>query len=92
VWTERDIVITERGRRDTCLGNALQVKVWAHGHPLLSWREVWEAFVQAYPGKWAIQVFPPKEKLVDGKAVYHLWVLESEPEGLNLKRAEGRGG
>ena len=48
-------------------------------------REVWDAFTKAYPEKWAVQCFPPESELVDSKAVYHLWVLEEEPEGLNLR-------
>lgn len=63
----------------------LQLKVWAPGYPLLSWSAVWEAFTEAYPGRWAVQVFPPSDALVDGKNVYHLWVLEDEPTGLNLR-------
>ena len=84
VCTERDIVITERGYQESCLGRVLQIKVWACGYPLLTWREIWEAFVSAYPDRWAIQVFPPEVSLVDSRNVYHLWVLESEPWGLNL--------
>ena len=77
-------MVTERGYRDTCLGRVLQLKVWAPGYPVLTWREIWEAFVTSYENKWAIQVFPPVTHLVDSKAVYHLWVLDAEPEGFNL--------
>ena len=80
------IVITERGIEETCLGAALQLKVHASDYSLLSWREIWDEFVRLYPGKWAVQVFPPEENLVDSKNVYHLWVLESEPWGLNLRQ------
>lgn len=79
------ITITERGHRETVLGRALQLKVFAPGYPVLTWRQVWEAFTAAYPGRWAVQVFPPASELVDGKNVYHLWVLEREPEGFNLR-------
>ena len=85
VWTERVITITERETRDTGLGRAQQVKVWSSGYPVLTWREVQEAFTAAYPGKWAVQVLPPASEVVDTKNVYHLWVLESEPDGLNLR-------
>jgi hypothetical protein len=78
------ITITERGERDSVLGRVLQLKVFAPGYPPLSWREVWEAFAAAYPGRWAVQVFPPAGSLVDSKAVYHLWLLPGEPAGLNL--------
>ena len=79
------IKITERGVRESCLGPALQLKIYAEDYRLLSWREVWEAFTAQYPDRWAVQVFPPAEKLIDSKAVYHLFVLQCEPKGLSLK-------
>jgi hypothetical protein len=79
------IEITERGTRDSCLGPVLQLKVFEPGYRPLLWREVCDAFTAKYPGRWAIQVFPPSERLLDGKAVYHLFVLEKEPAGLSLK-------
>lgn len=79
------INITERGTRETCLGPALQIKIFADGYPPLGWREVWEVFADAYPGKWALQVFPPRGKLIDGKSVYHLFVFDAEPQGMNLR-------
>jgi len=30
-------------------------------------------------------VFPPADRLVNGKAVYHLFVLGGEPTGLDLR-------
>jgi hypothetical protein len=80
-----DLVITERGQRDSCLGRVSQIKVFDRGYKPLGWREVWEAFAAKYPGKWAVQVFPPADRLVDGKSVYHLWVLEGCPEGLDIR-------
>ena len=79
------VTITERGYRGSCLGRVLQLKVFTPGYRPLGWSEVWEAFVAAYPGRWAVQVFPPADRLVDGKAVYHLWVLPGEPAGLDLR-------
>jgi hypothetical protein len=81
---EGAIVITERGERDSCLGRVLQLKIHAPAYRPLSWREVWDAFAARYPGRWAVEVFPPADQLVDGKAVYHLFVLDKEPAGLNL--------
>jgi len=79
------VIVTERGYSDSCVGRVLQLKVWAPGYPVLGFCEVWRAFTDAYPGRWALQVFPPADSFVDGKNVYHLWVLDSEPEGLNLR-------
>jgi len=81
----RELRITERGWRDSCLGRVLQLKVWAPGYPPLFWREVWDAFSGAYPGKWAVQCFPPADALLDSKAVYHLFLLERPPWGLDLR-------
>ncbi len=78
------IVITERGYEESCLGQVLQLKIHADDYSPLSWREIWDEFIIHFPRKWAVQCFPPEEYLVDSKNVYHLWVLESEPWGLNL--------
>jgi hypothetical protein len=82
---EGAVEITERGFRDSCLGRVLQLKIHAPGYRPLSWREVWEAFVARYPGRWAVQCFPPAGALVDGKAVYHLWVCDVPPAGLDIR-------
>lgn len=79
------LTITDRGVRDSCLGPVIQLKIFAEDYRPLYWREVWEAFNKNYPGRWAVQVFPPRESLIDSKAVYHLFVLEDEPTGLNLR-------
>lgn len=78
------IEITERGHRQTSLGRVLQIKVFEPGYRQLGWREVWEAFAAKYPGKWAVQCFPPSDQLVDGKNVYHLFVCDVPPEGLSI--------
>ena len=80
-----DIKITERGYRDSVLGSVLQIKVFTTDYRPLLWGEVWDRFSAAYPGKWAVQCFPPAEELVDGKAVYHLFVCEQPPQGLNIR-------
>ncbi len=81
-----DIIVTERNvREETSLGRVLQIKIFAPDYRFLSWREVWDVFASRYPGKWAVQVFPPAGELVDGKNVYHLFVLGREPMGLNIR-------
>jgi len=79
------IQVKSRGAVQTCLGPAEQLKINTPEYRPLGWREVWEAFAVAYPGRWAVQVFPPADQLVDSKSVYHLWVLEKEPDGMNLR-------
>jgi len=79
------INITEHGERESCIGKVLWIKVFAEDYRRLYWREVWDVFSKKYPGKWAVQVFPPKRQLVDSKSVYHLWVAETCPQGLNIR-------
>lgn len=79
------VSVTSRGFVDSCLGRVEQVKIFADGYRRMDWIEVWQAFAESYPGRWAVQVFPPERALVDGKNVYHLWVCEDEPRGLNLR-------
>lgn len=79
------VVVTERGFRDSCLGRVLQLKIHDAAYRPLSWREVWDAFALRYPGRWAVQCFPPADELVDGKPVYHLFVCDVPPEGLNIR-------
>ena len=79
------VIVRERGYRESCLGRVLQLKVFRQGYVPMSWREVWDAFSERYPGRWAVQCFPPADQLVDGKAVYHLFVLGGEPVGLNIR-------
>lgn len=80
-----EVLVTERGYRESALGSVLQLKIYAGDYRQLSWREIWEAFSDRYPGRWAVQVFPPRERLLDVKCVYHLWVLPGEPTGLDLR-------
>lgn len=78
-------VRADAGTRESSLGTVLHIRMWAENWERLTWREIWEAFARLYPGKWAVQVFPPADQLVDGKAVYHLFVCETPPQGLGLK-------
>lgn len=79
------LIVTERGSHDSALGRVLQLKIFAPGYPVLTWRDVWDAFAENYPGRWAVQVFPPADRLVDSKAVYHLFVCETPPHGLDIR-------
>ena len=82
------VQIKERGVQESSFGPVLQLKVWAAGFPDLSWEQIQKAFNEAYPGRYAVQLFPPRESVVNGKAVYHLWVLPERPRGLDLREGE----
>lgn len=60
-------------------GMAERLVVARHDGLPMAWSEVWEVFSDRFPGRWALQWFPPAEALVDEVNKYHLWVL---PEGV----------
>ncbi len=74
------------GGRDTQLGSATYIRIYAVGYRVLTWTEVWETFSDAFPGMWAIQAFPPEDRLVDEQNIYHLFVLDEAPRGFDIKR------
>lgn len=80
------IRIDERGTRASSFGEVVQLKVWTPGgYRPLFFDEVYDAFTARYPGRWAVEVYPPRDRLVDGKPVRHLWMLQAAPEGLDLR-------
>ena len=54
------------------------LKIYTPDYQPLSWSQVWQAFAAVYPKRWAIELYPPVEDLVNDAHVYHLWLL---PEG-----------
>jgi hypothetical protein len=52
----------------------------------MAWSEVWATFADRYPGRWAVPFFPPASDLVDEANIYHLFVLEEAPLGVNINR------
>jgi len=84
---ERKACVQEMGERETDLGWVLYIRVFTNNYRQLSWSEVWRAFERNYPGRWAVQVFPPSDQLVDETNIYHLFVLlDGEPIGLNIAK------
>jgi hypothetical protein len=80
-----DISIQEREYRRTSLGLLLYILIYTPDYRRLSWSEVWEKFAERYPGRWAVQFFPPAEEVVDERNLYHLFVLEEAPWGVNVR-------
>ena len=63
------------------------LKVYTPDYRRLTWPQVWQAFQDVYPGRWALELYPPAEELVDDANVYHLWLLPEgwrPPEEMNL--------
>lgn len=46
--------------------------------PIHSWREIYELKEAIHPGRYAIEIYPPRDRLIDNVHHYHLWVM---PEG-----------
>lgn len=65
----------------TPVGVVEYIKIRRHDGKRMTWRQVWETFAAAYPGRWALEVYPPDTHLVDEANIYHLFVL---PEGQGL--------
>jgi hypothetical protein len=83
--------LLECDRRPTALGEALRVRIHRRDLAPMGWRELWEVFSAAYPGRWAVQVLPPADRLIDQVAKYHLFILPDAPHGLDIAASAPRG-
>ncbi|MBK8986275.1 MAG: hypothetical protein IPM39_09365 [Chloroflexi bacterium] len=64
-----------------------RLKVYTPDYRRLAWLQVWQVFQAVYPGRWALELYPPAEDLMDDAHVYHLWLLPEEwrpPDEMNL--------
>jgi hypothetical protein len=77
--------VHEGSVHETSMGRATYVAITRPDGRAMSWREVYDCFSEVYPDKWAVQFFPPKDELVDRVNMYHLYVLDTPPEGVNIK-------
>jgi hypothetical protein len=80
----RDTTVQEIGHRDTYLGAVLYIRISTPNHRQLTWDEVWATFADAYPGRWAIEMYPPAEAVINERNIYHLFVLENFPRGFDM--------
>ena len=76
--------ILECDRRPTEFGEALYVRIHRKDMAVMGFRELWEVFDQFYPGKWALQVFPDRQNLIDQANKYHLFVYDRPIDSLDL--------
>jgi hypothetical protein len=73
--------------RPTPLGRALRVQIERHDGARMGWEELHAVFVAHYPGRWAVQCFPPLGAVLNGANKYHLFVLlDGEPAALDIGR------
>jgi hypothetical protein len=85
-----DVLLSDRGPRTSPWGTATHVQFTSESGRTLSWAEVYEAFAEAFPGCWAVEVYPPREFLVDEVNAYHLFVLPPGAELGDLRIDRGR--
>lgn len=76
--------ITDHGAVPTALGPSRRVTIERVDGATMGFREVFDAFAERYPGRWAVQLLPPVERLFGSANRYHLHVLDREPAGLDL--------
>ena len=76
--------VLECDTRETVLGEAMYVRIHRDDMAPMGFRELWDLFAERYPGKWAVQVFPDANNLLDQANKYHLFVIDKAPAGLNL--------
>jgi hypothetical protein len=68
-------------------GNVTYLRIYTPDYQQLSWLEVWRAFSDIYPNRWALELYPPAGDLINDAHVYHLWLLPeawSPPDRMNL--------
>lgn len=73
---------------DTSFGPMTYLKVGRHDDRPMAWTEVWQAFTVVYPDKWAVQFFPPADRVVDEANRYHLYMLDEPPSGVDINRRD----
>jgi len=76
--------VLECDRRPTAFGQATYVRIHRLDMAPMGYRELWEVFAKLYPGKWAVQSFPPADRILDQVNKYHLMVFDMVPDGLDI--------
>ena len=80
------------GPRTTDAGPALLVSFSRLDEAPMGYRELWRAFVDAYPGKWGVMSLPSEDRAMDGAHKYHVLVFDKPPRGYDLCDAPVRRG
>ncbi len=76
--------VLECGYSVTRLGGALRIQIERWDGARMGWEEVHRVFTDRYPGRWAVETYPPTEETYNGANKYHLWVLDEAPRDLDL--------
>jgi len=83
--------VLECDRRPTPLGEARYVRIHRSDKAPMGFRELWEAFARYYPSCWAVQVLPPRDRLLDQAHKYHLFVYDTPLSALDLTEPAPKG-
>lgn len=82
-----DASVQEMHSLGSPLGELLYVKIRRHDEKPMSWSEVCAVFNDRYPDRWAVQFFPPADRVVDEVHCYHLYVMtDPPPRGVDICR------
>lgn len=81
------IFAQEMGYRESTLGTVMYVRFRRYNGLPIGWTELWQAYTERYPERWAVQCFPPADRMVDQANIYHLFVAEEAPRGLDINRS-----
>jgi hypothetical protein len=75
----------DMGTVRTDFGVARYIRVQRHdGKPML-WREVYDTLRAVYPDGWAVEFYPPPDRLVDEANISHLYLLDGVvPAGVDI--------
>lgn len=84
-----DVLLCDR--RPTAFGVAEYVRIHRVDMAPMGFRELWEVFAYFFPERWAVQSFPPPDRLLDQANKYHLFVYAQAPEGIDLGKNAPRG-
>jgi len=83
--------VLECDRRPTPMGEARYVRIHRSDKAPMGFRELWDVFARYYPSCWAVQVFPPRDRLLDQAHKYHLFVYDTPLSSLDLTEPAPKG-
>ena len=79
-----DTTVQTMDKRNTMFGSMTYIRIYTSDYRKLAWSEIWATFADSFPGKWAVECFPPADKLIDEQNIYHLFVLDHPPVGMDI--------
>lgn len=65
--------------RSSRWGPVTRVTIERSDRKRMGWEAIWKAFTEVFPGRWAVEIYPPERCLVNEENQYHLALLAEEP-------------